>query len=69
MILPRFSKCIEIMNSEDNENNNMIGIKIRNKYSNNIRRNKKITINDFHNSRLFFTIKERDPLTVSASAK
>jgi hypothetical protein len=58
MILPRFSKCIEIMNSEDNENNNMIRIKIRNKYSNNIRRIKKITINDFHNADYFLQLKK-----------
>ncbi len=55
-ILPRFNKCIEIMNSHENRNN-MTGIKIRN----NIRRNKN-TINDFHDHKISYSIKERDLL-------
>ena len=56
-IIPRFDKCIEIMNSHENRSN-MIDIKIRN----NCRRNKNTT-NDFHNS---CSIKERDLMTVSS---
>jgi hypothetical protein len=59
MILPRFDKCIEIMNNEDNENN-MIDIKLRN----NGRRIKN-TVNDFHNGKLLL-INKRDLLMVPA---
>jgi hypothetical protein len=55
MILPRFDKHIEIMNSEDKENK-MIDIKIGNN-SPNIRRIK-------NNHDLFLSIKERDLLTL-----
>jgi hypothetical protein len=55
-ILPRFNKCIEIMNSHKNRNK-MTDIKIRN----NIRKNKN-TINDFHDHKISCSIKERDLL-------
>jgi hypothetical protein len=61
-ILTRFDKCIEIMNSGNNENK-MIDIKIRN----NSRRNKNTT-NDFHSEELLL-INKRDLLTVSAPTK
>ena len=55
-ILPRFDKCIEIMNSHKNRNK-MIDIKIRNDCST---RNKNTT-NDFHNhEKVSCSIKERD---------
>jgi hypothetical protein len=55
-ILPRFDKCIEIMNSNE-DRNKMIDIKIRN----NCTRNKN-TIDDFHNHKVSSSIKERDLL-------
>jgi hypothetical protein len=61
-ILTRFDRCIEIMNSRNNENK-MIDIKIRNNSKSNIRRIKDTT-KDFHNHELFFSIKERDLLTL-----
>jgi hypothetical protein len=56
MILPRFDKCIEIMNSHKNRNK-MIDIKIRNN-----------SRSDFHNGNLL-SINKRDLLTVSAPAE
>jgi len=54
-ILPRFHKCIEIMNSYENRNK-MIDIKIRNDYARN-----KNTTNDLHNhKKISRSIKERD---------
>ena len=51
-ILPRFDKCIELMNSKDNKNK-MIDIKIKdNKYNNNVRMTTKNITSDFHNSKL-----------------
>ena len=51
-ILPRFDKCIEIMNSKDNKNK-MIDIKIKdNKYNNNVRMTTKNITSDFYNSKL-----------------
>jgi len=45
MILPRFDKCIEVINGKaDKENNNMIDIKISKKTKN--------TTNDCHNRKL-----------------
>jgi hypothetical protein len=61
MVLPRFSECIEITNSRNNKNK-MIDVKIRNNSCSNVRRNKKNTTNDLHE--LFFSIKERDLLTL-----
>jgi hypothetical protein len=62
-ILTRFDKCIEIMNSGNNENK-VIDIKIRSNYSSNIRRIRDTT-RDFHNHHeLFLSIKERDLLTL-----
>ncbi len=59
-ILPRFHKCIEIMNSHKNRNK-MIDIKIRNDCST---RNKNTT-NDFHNhEKVSCSIKERDLLII-----
>jgi len=55
-ILPRFDKCIEIMNSHE-DRNKMIDIKIRN----NCTRDKNTT-NDFHNHKVSCSIKERDLL-------
>ena len=56
-ILPRFDKCIEIINSHENRNK-MIDMRIRNYCS---RRNKNTT-NDFHNYKMSCSIKERDLL-------
>jgi hypothetical protein len=60
IILPRFDKCIEILNNSDNNDNengdNMIDIHIRNSKSN-IRRIKN-TSNDFNSDKLLFSIKE-----------
>ena len=57
-IIPRFDKCIEIMNGKDNENRNkMIDIKIRNN-----------SRSDFHNDNLI-SINKRDLTTVSAPAE
>jgi hypothetical protein len=69
IILPRFDKCIEILNNNDNNENenDMIDVKIRSSKSN-IRRNKNTT-NDFNNHKLSFSIKEGVLLTVSASIK
>ena len=61
-ILPRFDKCIEIMNSKDNKNK-MIDIKIWN----NSRKIKNAT-NDFHKCNLL-SISKRDLMTVSASTE
>jgi len=61
-IIPRFDKCIEIMNSHENKNK-MIDIKIRNDCTRN-----KNTMNDFHYSKLL-SINERDLLTVSSPTK
>jgi hypothetical protein len=63
MILPRFDKCIEIINGkEDKKNNNMIDIKI----SNNSKSKKiKNTSNGFHDEK-FRSINKRDLLIVSA---
>jgi hypothetical protein len=61
-IIPRFDKCIEIMNSHENKNN-MIDIKIRNDCTRN-----KNTMNDFHYSKLL-SINERDLLRVSSPTK
>jgi hypothetical protein len=63
MILPRFNKCIEIINNEDNKNK-MIGIKIRNNSKSNVRRIKN-TANDFHNGKLL-SINKRELLIISA---
>jgi hypothetical protein len=61
IILPRFNKCIEAISN--NEKNNMIDIKIRNSNINS--RRIKNTTYDFHNHHeLFFSIKERDLLTI-----
>ena len=58
-ILPRFDKCIEIMNSHENRNK-MIDIKMRN----NCTRNKNTT-DDFHNhKKVSYSIKERDLLII-----
>jgi hypothetical protein len=54
-IIPRFDKCIEIMNSHENRDK-MIDIKVRNDYS---RRNKNTT-NDFLELRVSSSIKVRD---------
>jgi hypothetical protein len=59
IILPRFDKCIEIMNNPENRNN-IVDIKIRN---NSVRGNKN-TSNDFHNHKVSFSIKERDLLII-----
>ena len=61
-ILTRFDKCIKIMNSRNNENK-MIDLKISNNSKSNIRRIRDTT-KDFHNHELFFSIKERDLLTL-----
>ncbi|MFL6316501.1 MAG: hypothetical protein ACJ73C_07160 [Nitrososphaeraceae archaeon] len=58
-ILPRFDKCIEIMNSHEGKNK-MIDIKMRNNCS---RRNKNTT-DDFHNHKVSSSIKERDLLMI-----
>jgi hypothetical protein len=63
IILPRFNKCIEIMDSHENRNN-MIDVKVR---TNNCIRNRNTT-NDFHNGKLL-SINKRDLLTVSAPTK
>jgi hypothetical protein len=60
-ILPRFNKCLEITNNDDEKNNNMINIKIRNN-SNKIRRIKN-TDNHFHDSKLL-SINQRDLLII-----
>jgi hypothetical protein len=59
IILPRFDKCIKIMNNPENRNN-IVDIKIRN---NSVRRNKN-TSNDFHNHKVSCSIKERDLLII-----
>jgi hypothetical protein len=62
MILPRFNKCIEIINNDSA--NKMIDIKIRNSSSSSRRRRRnKNTDNDFHNSKLL-SIKERELLII-----
>ena len=61
-ILTRFDKCIEIMNNENE--NKMIDIRIRDNNKNNIRRNKN-SANDFHDGKLL-SINNRELLTVSA---
>jgi hypothetical protein len=58
-IIPRFDKCIEIMNSHENRDK-MIDIKVRNDYS---RRNKNTT-NDFLELRVSSSIKVRDLLII-----
>ncbi len=62
IIIPRFDKSIEIMNSHENKNK-MIDIKIRNDCTRH-----KNTMNDFHYDKLL-SINERDLLTVSAPTK
>jgi hypothetical protein len=62
MVLTRFDKHIEIMNSHENRDK-MIDIKVRS----NSRRSKN-TINNFHDHKLL-SINKRDLLTVSASIK
>jgi hypothetical protein len=52
MVLTRFDKCIEIMNSHEHRNK-MIDIKIRNNYTRN-----KNTTDDFHNHKGSCSIKE-----------